>query len=116
MRTENGMTRLVSNQLEAYNRRDIEAFCACYHPDVKVEWLVARRVISEGIGAFRERYCRLFESSPTLNCQLKSRIVLGDAVIDEEFVTGIQDFPEGLHTAAIYGFRDGLIDRVWFPR
>jgi hypothetical protein len=30
--------------------------------------------------------------------------------------TGTPRFPNGLHTSAIYGFRDGLIDRVCFAR
>jgi hypothetical protein len=107
---------VVSRQLDYYNSRDIEGFCSCYHPEVRVEWLLSKRLISEGLNQFRVRYSELFQNSPTLHCELKSRIVLNDFVIDEELVTGIQSNPEVLHTVAIYGFRDGLIDRVWFPR
>jgi hypothetical protein len=66
--------------------------------------------------AFKNVYRDLFEKSPALYCELKSRIVLETAVIDEEMVTGIPRYPNGLHAVAIYGFRDGKIDRVWFPR
>ena len=34
----------------------------------------------------------------------------------EDFVTGDKAFPYGLHSTVIYGFRDELIDRVWFAR
>ncbi|MNL67688.1 hypothetical protein D3C87_1922990 [compost metagenome] len=65
---------------------------------------------------FREGYKGLFSSSPNLFCDIKSRIVLEESVIDEEFVTGAAKYPQGLHAVAIYAFRDGLIDRIWFPR
>ena len=68
------------------------------------------------ISQFQEIYRELFKSNPQLHCDLKKRIILDSAVIDEEFVTGLQRKPEGLHTVAIYGFRDGLIGTVWFPR
>lgn len=110
------MEQIAQKQLEAYNRRDLDAFCACYHVNVNVANLVSGKIICDGIDAYREIYRALFDSSPNLHCELKSRIVLDEAVIDEEFVVGIPRFPDGLHTAAIYGFRDGLIDRVWFPR
>lgn len=111
----NLMTKLVEAQLQAYNARDLDAFCRCYHKDIVVMNLLSRKVTCEGLGAFKEIYRKLFES-PGLKCTIKSRIVLDEAVIDEEWVLGIPRFPNGLHVVAIYGFRDELIDRVWFPR
>ncbi|MNT87664.1 hypothetical protein D3C72_2281110 [compost metagenome] len=69
-----------------------------------------------GMERFREGYGKLFSSSPNLHCEIKSRIVLEESVIDEEYVTGAERFPQGLHAVAIYAFREGLIDRIWFPR
>ena len=40
----------------------------------------------------------------------------GAVQIDEEWVTGALKYPNGLHAVAIYGFRDELIDRVWFAK
>lgn len=108
--------KLVQAQLVAYNNRDIDAFCACYHPEVKIKNALSDKIACEGMEQFREIYRNLFKDSPELLCKLKSRIVLEESVIDEEFVTGISKFKDGLHTVAIYGFRDGLIDRVLFPK
>lgn len=107
---------LVEKQLHHYNARNLDGFCACYHPDVTVEWIVSGKTVSRGLAEFRDRYQKLFLSSENLHCEIKSRTVLSDSVVDEEFVTGISGSPSGLHTVAIYGFRDGLIDRVWFVR
>lgn len=109
-------TALAQAQLEAYNRHDLNAFCACYHPEVKVVSLADDRVISHGIDEFREKYRIRFSSSPELRCELKSRIVLEASVIDEELVSGSSGTTGTSHVVAIYGFRDGLIDRVWFQR
>lgn len=107
---------LVQAQLIAYNNRDLNSFCACYHPEIKIRNALSNKVVCEGMEQFREIYRNLFKDSPELLCKLKSRIVLEHSIIDEEFVTGISNHSGGLHTVAIYGFRDGLIDRVLFPK
>ncbi len=108
--------KTVETQLKCYNARDLEGFCACYHSEVIVEWIVSGRQISKGMDAFKAKYQKLFASSPALHCEVKHRSYVGETIIDEEFVTGISGIEDGLHTVAIYGFRDGLIDRVWFLR
>lgn len=110
------MRELAQRQLEAYNSRDLKKFCECYHPEVKVTHLIGNQVRCEGIEAFRTLYRTLFETNPRLHCELKSRMILDSSVVDEEWVTGVAHAPEGLHVVAIYGFREGRIDRVWFPR
>lgn len=114
--TKDQMEQIVQRQLDAYNRRDLINFCECYHSEVKVVNLISNQVICDGIERFKEIYKGLFESSPNLNAQIKSRLVLDSAIIDEEFVSGASKYPNGLHAVAIYGFRDGKIDHVWFPR
>lgn len=114
--TKDEMTALAERQLQAYNRGDLDAFCACYHPEVSVRLLISDVQSDQGMQAFRESFRKLFESAPELKCELKSRIVVNAAVIDEEWVTGAPKYPNGFHAVAIYGFRDGLIDRIWFTR
>lgn len=108
------MAALAQRQLDAYNTGDIDAFCACYHPEVTGLRLNNNKAGKPGLENFRATYKALFEANPNLHCELKSRIVLGETVVDEEWVTGLAGHPEGIHAVAIYGFRDGLIDRIWF--
>jgi hypothetical protein len=114
--TKDQMESLVQRQLEAYNRRDLEKFCAQYHPEVVATNLMTGETLCRGMVQFTAVYDQRFSGSPELHCELKSRIVLEWCIIDEEYVTGVAQFPQGLHACAIYGFRDGRIDRVWFCR
>ncbi|HVJ63622.1 MAG TPA: nuclear transport factor 2 family protein [Bdellovibrionota bacterium] len=108
------MTAVVQDQLDAYNARDIDAFCACFHEEVEIYELYTGKLSGRGMAEFRARYQALFASSPLLHCELKSRIVLSSTVLDEEWVTGSQKYPNGIHAVAVYAFRDGKIDRVTF--
>ena len=108
------MLVIVQGQLEAYNQRDIKNFCRWFHPEVATQNLVTGKMGAQGMEQFEESYKRLFEANPALHCEIKSRIVHEFTVFDEELVTGLGRAPQGLHASAIYAFRDGLIDRVWF--
>jgi hypothetical protein len=49
------------------------------------------------------------------DCFVKSRVVVGDRVLDEEQI--VRTWPEGpgtWHAVAIYEVKDGLIAKVWF--
>lgn len=116
MKSSIQMEQLAQRQADAYNKRDLEAFCACYHPQIEVSRNMGEPPTLKGIEQFRESYRDRFEKSPQLHCEIKSRIVLENTVVDEEYVTGLVGSPIGLHVVAIYGFQDGLISHVWFAR
>ena len=100
----------VERQVRAYNERNLEEFLACYAEAVVVEDGDGA-VLTSGREEMRERYGRLFASSPSLHCEIVTRIRIGSYVVDEERVTGR---PDGdLHAVAIYRLDgNGLIDRV----
>lgn len=104
--------RVVQAQLEAYNRRDIDAFLATYAPDVRI-YDHPDRLQLEGLAAMRERYGPMFERVPDLHAAIERRIVQGDYVIDHERVTGLPD-GRTIRAVAIYQVRDGRIQNVWF--
>jgi hypothetical protein len=116
MATKERMVELAQGQLDAYNQRDLEKFCLHYHPNVTAYRLATGEVICQGMAAFREVYRSRFDGSPRLHCELKSRIVLADSVLDEEWVTGVEGASAPSHVVAIYGFEDNLISKVWFTR
>ncbi|WPU63209.1 nuclear transport factor 2 family protein [Peredibacter starrii] len=111
------MIELAQGQLEAYNERNIEKFVAFYHPEVQVWRLGAEsQKTCDNIKTFKEMYRERFEKNPELHCELRSRTVLNDSVLDEEWVTGVTGAQAPSHVVAIYGFRDDLIGYVWFTR
>lgn len=105
----------VVEQLDAYNARDVERFLACYASDAVVEDSGGVQLMSDR-EAMRAFYTTLFADSPDLRAEVLTRIRVGQFVIDEERVTGMQIYgmPEEAHAAVVYQLRDGLIARVRF--
>ncbi len=77
---------IVKQQLDAYNSRDIEAFLATYSEDIKL-YEYPNKLTEEGQDALRNSYEAFFERTPDLNCEIKNRIVIGNKVIDQEYLT-----------------------------
>ncbi|WP_456425153.1 nuclear transport factor 2 family protein [Rhodocaloribacter sp.] len=104
---------IVQAQVDAYNARDLEGFLGWYSDEIRVEDGRGQIMIPD-LDALRGLYGQLFEQSPELRCEIKDRIVLGDFVVDEEELTGVnlEGFPESLRAVAIYRVDDGLIAHV----
>jgi uncharacterized protein (TIGR02246 family) len=106
-------TDLVDRQVAAYQARDLDAFLGFYAKDIKI-MDADGNVIAHGLGGMRMFYEPLFRDSPQLTAKVLNRMVIGDTVIDEEEVSGINvaGYPAEMHAAAIYRMRDGLIRNV----
>lgn len=102
---------LIQSQVDAYNARDLEAFLACYAEIVVILKDAREQRLDKAV--LRERYGKLFRENPELKCEIRSREVAGDTVIDEERVTG---FSDGVvrRVRARYEVADGLINLVSF--
>lgn len=104
----------VIAQLFAYNKRDIEAFLAAYSDDVRV-YAYPDMLRYEGKQKMRERYSRYFESLDDLNCEIVSRMIRGNVVIDQEKVTrSIDGVKSVVEAIAIYTVKNGKIVEVRF--
>lgn len=57
--------KLVERQLAAYNRRNLEEFIGCYHPDIIVVRLISTTDVCRGKAEFIEKYQP--SSTPVLN-------------------------------------------------
>lgn len=102
---------LAQQQLVAYNARNLKGFLSVYSENVKV-YNFPNELIVEGIDQMKSRYTTRFEHSTNLHAEILNRTVMGDYVIDQERVRGIND---GLVEATvIYHAANGLIDKVWF--
>ncbi|SFO83398.1 Imidazolonepropionase [Chitinophaga sp. YR627] len=103
---------LAQEQLNAYNARNIDAFLAPYSDSVVISDQATGQVIMKGKEQMRQRYSGLFERAKNLHCQLVSRMVLGNTVIDQESVTGMGNKPS--EAIAIYTIENGKIAHVSF--
>jgi len=107
-----GPEKVVQEQVEAYNRHDIEAFLKTYSPDIKLYEFPDKESAS-GLEAMRERYGKLFKREPDLKVKIAKRIVQGDCVIDQEELSG---GGRQWTAVAIYRVKGDKITAVWFLR
>ena len=101
---------LAQEQLEGYNKKDIDAFLKPYAKDVKV-YRFPNTLVYEGIENMRTRYNSYFKNTPDLHCELIKRIVHKDQVIDHELVTANGKTRKAV---AIYTMKNGKISSVTF--
>lgn len=103
---------VVQKQLEAYNNRDIEGFMRTFFEDVRL-YSYPDSLTTEGAEATRKRYQEFFEKTPNLHSEIKNRIVIGNVVIDEEFITANN---RTYSIVAMYEVENGKIIRARFIR
>lgn len=104
--------KLAQEQLDAYNKKDIEAFLKPYADTVAV-YMYPNQFLYKGKETMRREYAEMFKNTPDLFCTIKSRIVIGNRVIDEESVVFNKAQP-AMHAVAIYTVKEGKIIRVDF--
>jgi uncharacterized protein (TIGR02246 family) len=105
--------RVVQEQVEAYNRHDLDSFLGFYSPDVKLYDFPGKEV-SSGLESMRKTYGKLFADNPDLKVDIVKRIVQGDTVIDQEAVS--VSSRRRFTAVAIYRVKEGKIAAVWFVR
>lgn len=111
----NRIRELAIKQLEAYNRADLDAFCACYHPDVVVLDSEGRETL-RGAEAFRCQYAPMFAQGE-FGADVVERLSVASHCVDHEryWRTTGQDVVRG-ELLVRYSLRDDLIGVVQFLR
>ncbi|NER18511.1 hypothetical protein GWK10_14930 [Spongiivirga citrea] len=104
--------RIVQKQLDTYNNRDIDGFMSTFFEDIRL-YSFPDSLTTEGAEATRKRYQEFFEKTPNLHSEIKNRIVIGNVVIDEEFITAND---RRYSIVAIYEVENGKIIRARFIR
>jgi hypothetical protein len=105
-------TEVVQRQLDAYNRRDLDAFVATYSDDVVVFRMPAPEPALTGKAQLAEFYRTKRFNEPKLRAELLQRIATGNKVIDHERITGLGNDP--VEAVAVYEVDGAVIRRVWF--
>ena len=107
--------KIVQQQLDAYNNRDIEAFMTLFSDDATLLNFPGNQVLAQGKPKVREVYQKLFEDSPQLHSELINRTVLGNKVIDHEKITGRMG-NDVVELAVVYEVTQGKISRCMVIR
>ncbi|WP_106793188.1 amidohydrolase family protein [Aquimarina sp. Aq78] len=104
--------QVVQRQVNAYNARDIDAFMDTYSEDIKI-YNFPEEISIDGKEKMRESFKAMFERVPNLYCEIKNRIVLGNKVVDREYVRFGEKYSSVI---AIYEIIDCKISKVTFLR
>ncbi|WP_024768708.1 nuclear transport factor 2 family protein [Aquimarina macrocephali] len=107
--------KIVQDQLDAYNDRNLPDFLSFYTADIKIYNFLESEPFIDNISKLKEVYQDVFENSPKLRATITNRIVFGNKVIDREQVTGRKGvgFNE---VVVIYEIENDLISKVHFIR
>jgi uncharacterized protein (TIGR02246 family) len=107
---------VAQKQIDAFNRRDIDAFMAVYAPDAVVMEFPSGTVLWKGAAAIRAHYAAMLRELPAdfPPVRIEPRIIDGSFVIENER----WEARPGERNQAIwmYQIRAGLIRRVWTVR
>jgi imidazolonepropionase-like amidohydrolase len=103
---------LVQRQLNGYNMRNLEAFLEPYGDDVEI-YNDPDKLLFKGKDDIRKLYSVLFDTNPTLHCEMVNRVVSGNKVIDQERV---QLSNKILEAEVEYHIEAGKIRKVYFKQ
>jgi imidazolonepropionase-like amidohydrolase len=103
--------QIVQRQLNAYNDRNIDVFLKTYSDDAEL-YSFPDSLTSRGKDAMRKRYASVFEKYPDLHCEIKTRIIQGNTIIDKEYITATGRKP--LEGTVIYKIKNAKISQVYF--
>lgn len=107
---------IVQRQMEAYNQRDVDAFCSYMAPDIVTRLYETGEILSSGLEQTRELYRKRFAENPHLHMTVQARMVNDNVVVDREIITGF-DGGITIEAIVIHELReDGLIWRSSFIR
>ena len=101
---------LVENQLKAYNERNLEAFLESYADNIEI-YDFPDKLIAKGKDEIRKMYS-FFGTLKSLHCEILTRIIEGNTVIDKEKVTVNKG--KSSQGTAIYKIENYKISKVYF--
>jgi len=107
---------IVQENLDAYNKRDIEAFMQSFSDSIVVTNYADKAIIAKGLTKVRSVYQLLFDASPNLHSTILNRIVFDNKVIDHESITGRLGATTPVELIAIYEVKQDKIVAMTFIR
>lgn len=108
---------VVQEQLDAYNRRDLDAFAQSFADDIRI-YSLSRPTAPQvaGKNQMREVYGSLFSlpDEKKIVCEVVTRIAEGDFVTDQQNCRTLDGRSLRARTTVTYEVKDGLISKMWF--
>jgi hypothetical protein len=107
---ENTPAEIVEAQLVAYNVGDIDAFMAVFHDDISIWNFGDEKPRVEGFEQVKNIYAQLFEASPNLHSKVVNRTIIGNKVLDYEYISGRGGDKPPFFLIMVYEIKD---NKIW---
>lgn len=104
--------KIVQANLDAYNEKDIAGFMSYFSDHITIVNFEDGSISARGKKAVKAIYKPYFEASPNLHSKILKRIVIGNKVIDHEYITGRYGSNEALELILIYEVEEAKIIKV----
>ena len=104
--------QVVQNNLDFYNKRNIDGFMSYFTDDVTIVNFSDSKIIAKDSKEVRKIYDDMFKISPNLYSTIVKRVVLGNKVIDHESIIGRNGSMEILELVLIYEVADDKIFKI----
>lgn len=99
---------IVQEQFNTWNSKDIANFVKTFSDTIKV-YEYPTKLYIDGQKQLYDLFSELFTQSPDLHCEIASRIIIGNIIIDEEIIADKTDSHKAL---VIYEVEKGKIFRM----
>lgn len=106
---------VVDGSMEAYNSRDFEKFISFFDENIEM-YSFDCSLTASGIEEAQKVYKKLFDGSPNLHSKILKRTVLGNKVIDHEYITGRYGSEEPVEIVFIYEIENDKIVKTMLLR
>ncbi len=108
--------QVVQQNLDFYNKRDIEGFMSCLSDSITLHNFSDNKITAMGLTEVRKLYTELFETSPKLHSTILKRIVFDNKVIDHESIVGRRGATDIVELVLIYEVKNDKIYKVTVMR
>ena len=100
-------TDVITKAVTAYNDKDIDAYVACFSPNVKV-YNAAGVLLYEGRDKLRSSLEAYFRTNPQARRKVIDRMNAGGRIVEREKITGLKG-DSAYSATAVYELDGGLI-------
>ena len=104
---------IITNQIQAYNDKNIKKFMSCYNDEIKVYMLDSGKILTDGKEQLKETMQHAFVNNPNSKTEIITQIIQGDLVVNQEWIS---DHLPGkiVKSISIYQVRNEKISKLWF--
>jgi hypothetical protein len=103
---------IVTQQIDAYNRRDLEANMVLFSENFKIINFSDGSILIDGKDACRKMYSDLFLNSPKLFAEVVSRIDFHNKVVLHEYIYGRNGSTEKMEQLIVFEVHDNKIEKI----